>query len=241
MSKSENTLTVRGVDHKQPGLYLTLKDGTRVELTRENIEKTTLEYWQNPEKIPSSVKKAIEFARCDFCPLRRQDDFCDALRPVLPLLDVMDNYSSFDNAKAVYKGENTELHHLSFSTMQRVLRYISTLSLMGYCRVGRKYWKYFTGILPVMGAEDIVNRMYLNMYWIHKGDRESVDRVISKLHSEISTTTRNQMDRLRLICKNDAFLNAYALTHLITDLLYEDKDTKLLDQTERFKADTHFG
>ncbi|MBW1896390.1 MAG: hypothetical protein JRI47_04975 [Deltaproteobacteria bacterium] len=46
-------------------------------------------------------------------------------------------------------------------------------------------------------------------------------------------TTENQMRRLRLICKNDAFLNAFILTHLVTDVLYDNKDKKLREQLER--------
>jgi len=241
MSDPEKTLTVRSGDHGQPGLYVTLKDNTRIELTRENIEKTTSAYWADPTKIPPGVKKAVEFQRCEFCPMKEKADFCDALRPVLPLLDALDSYNSFDDATAVYKGDNKELHHLSFTSMQRVLRYISTLSLMGYCRVGRKYWKYFTGIIPVLGIEAIVNRMYLNMYWLHNGNTDAVDRVISELNSVILVTAKNQMARLRLICKNDAFLNAFALTHMITTLLYDVKDSNLLEQMERFEDGKSYG
>lgn len=236
----KKALTVKWDDHKQPGLYLTLKDATRILLTRENVEKITKEYWQNPDKIPLAVKNAVKFQRCPFCPVKK-DDFCDALRPVLPFMDVMDNYNSFDEVSAVYKGDDRELHHLSFTTMQRALRYISTLSLMRYCWVGRKYWKYYTGIIPVMGTDEIANRIYLNMYWVHEGDRNRVDQLIATLKSEISITARNQVERLRLFCKNDAFLNAFTLTHLVSDVLNEYKDTNLLEQMKKFETSTHFG
>ena len=49
------------------------------------------------------------------------------------------------------------------TTMQRALRYISNLSLMEYCRLGRKFQKYYKGIIPIAGTEEIVNRMYLNI------------------------------------------------------------------------------
>ena len=136
------------------------------------------------------------------------------------------------------KGDEKGLCHVSYTSMQRALRYISNLSLMGYCQVGRKYWKYFSGTIPVMGTEEIANRVYLNIYWIHKGDKERVDQVISKLNSEIIITTQNQMERLRLICKNDALLNAFVLTHMTTDVLYENKDTKLRELMESFEKNT---
>jgi len=221
-------------DYEQPGLYLTLKDSTEIALTVEHVEKVTREYWENPDKIPPSVKEAVTFQRCPFCPLKKKKDICDALRPVLPLLDGVGSYNSYDEAVAVYRGEASESCHISFTTMQSALQYISTLSLIGYCRVGREYWKYFTGIIPIMSAREIVNRLYLNMYWVHEGDKDRVDQVISKLYSEITTTAQNQADRLRLICRNDAFLNAFVLTHLITDDLWEFKDAKLLEQLESF-------
>ena len=143
MDANERVANIRLSDHEQPGLYLTLKDSIKLSLTREHIEKVTYEYWLDPDKIPPSVKEAVEFQRCPFCPLKNKKDFCDALRPILPLLDVMDNYYSYDEVIAVYKGEDKELCHLSFATMQRVLRYISTLSLIEYCQVGKKYRQYF--------------------------------------------------------------------------------------------------
>ena len=240
ITEKERAKNVRLIDYELPGLHLTLKDSREIAFTVDHIEKVTTEYWENPDKIPTSVKEAVAFQRCPFCPLKEKEDFCDALRPVLPLLEAVDNYCSYDEAAAVYRGEDEELCHLSFTTMQRALRYISNLSLMGYCQVGRKYWKYFTGIVPVMGSEEILNRIYLNMYWIHKGDKDSVDQVISKLNSEITITTRNQVERLRLICKNDAFMNAFVLTHMITEELNEYKDEKLMEQMELFEKNRKY-
>jgi hypothetical protein len=241
LAEEERIITVRLSNYEQPGLYLTLKDSTRLVLTRENIEKVTMEYWMNPDEIPPNVKKAVEFQRCGFCPLKGTEDFCDALRPILPLLNIIDNYNSFDEVTAIYRGDETALCHVSYTTMQRALRYISNLSLMEYCQVGKKYWKYFFGIIPIMETGEIVNRLYLNMYWIHKGNKETLDELVSKLNEEITITTRNQTRRLRLICRNDAFLNAFVLTHLITDVLYEDKDTKLRELLKRFDKNLQHG
>jgi len=240
MAEEERVKNIRLRDYEQFGLYLTLKDSTEIAFTAEHIEKVTMEYWRNPDKIPPSVKEAVAFQRCPFCPLKKKKDFCDALRPILPLLDVVDVYTSYDEVIAVYRGEDKELCHLSFTSMQRALRYLSTLSLMGYCQVGRKYWKYFTGIIPIMRTKEIINRLYLNIYWIHKGDKGSVDQVISRLNSEITITARNQAERLRLICKNDAFLNAFVLTHLITEELNEFKDAKLMEQLESFEKNRRY-
>ena len=238
MAEEEVTISVPLKDYEQPGLYLTLKDSTRLVLTRENIEKVTMEYWTNLDKIPPNVRQAVEFQRCGFCPLKGTENFCDALRPILPLLDVVDNYNSFDEVTAIYKGDEKGLCHISYTTMQRALRYVSNLSLMEYCRVGRRYGRYFFGIIPILGTEHVADRLYLNMYWIHEGNKEALDRLISKMSEEITITTQNQMRRLRLICKNDAFLNALVLTHLITDVLLENKDMRLRDLLETFEKNT---
>ncbi|MBW2259269.1 MAG: hypothetical protein JRF18_02275, partial [Deltaproteobacteria bacterium] len=153
----------------------------------------------------------------------------------LPLLDIVYKYNSFDQVTAIYKGDDEELCHVSYTTMQRALRYISNLSLMAYCRVGRKYWKYFIGIIPIMDPQEAANRLYLNMFWVHEGNREAVDQIISRMGKEITITSQNQAARLRLICDNDAFLNAFVLTHMLTDILFENKDRKLRESLEKFE------
>ena len=235
MVKKEKLITMHIGDHEAPGLYLTFGDSTQLALTRENVEKITEAYWMDPNKIPPEVKNAIEFQRCDFCPLKEEGDFCDALRPILPLLDIIDKYNSFDEVTAIYKGEDTEVCHVAYTTMQRALRYISNLSLMEYCRSGKRFYKYFNGIIPIAGIEEIVNRLYLNIYWIHKGHEADIDKLISQLRNDMDIATHNQLRRLRLICKNDAFLNAFVLTHMIPDVLYESKDKSLREQLERYE------
>jgi len=44
-------------DFKDEGLYLIFPDLSRVILTRDNIQKVTKEYWENPEKISPQVKR----------------------------------------------------------------------------------------------------------------------------------------------------------------------------------------
>jgi hypothetical protein len=235
LAEEEKVVNLRLQDYEKPGLYLSFEDSTQIVLTRENIEKTTEEYWADPDKIPPEVRKAVEFQRCGFCPLKGTETFCDALRPILPLLSVIDHYNSFDEVTAIYTGEEKRLYHVSHTTMQRALRDISNLSLMEYCQVGRKYQKYYYGIIPVMETEQIANSLYLNIYWIHRGDEEAIDKLIAQMSKEITMTTKNQMRRLRLICKNDAFLNAFILTHLVTDVLFENRDNKLREQLEKFE------
>jgi hypothetical protein len=55
-------------DFEKEGLYLLFPDSTKLELTKENIEKVTDSYWQDLTKIPEDKRKAIEFQKCYFCP-----------------------------------------------------------------------------------------------------------------------------------------------------------------------------
>jgi hypothetical protein len=234
LAEEGKIITLELSHYRQPGLYLILEDATELLLTRENIEKVTEEMWMDPEMIPPSVKEAVEFQRCHFCPLRGNEDLCDALRPTLPLLDIVDKYNSFDQVTAIYKGDDEEVCHVSYTTMQRALRYISNLSLMAYCQIGRKYWKYFIGIIPIMDTQETANRLYLNIFWAHGGDQEAVDETISTMSKEITITSQNKAARLRLMCDNDAFLNAFVLTHMLTDILFENKDRNLKESLESF-------
>ena len=213
--------------YSQPGLYLDFHDGTRLELTLENLNRITQDYWSDPGKIPQNVKSAVEFRRCKHCGLKGRGTFCNALRPILPLMEVIDNYNSFDSTTALYKGNDENLFFVSDTTMQRALNYVSNLSLISYCQVGKKFRKYFFGIMPLMETEEIANNLYLNIYWMSQGDPKTVDEVISSLYEEITRSSQNQLTRLRLISKNDAFINAFILTHLLANMLHENRDSSL--------------
>jgi len=222
-------------DFKDEGLYLIFPDLSRIVLTRNNIQKITKEYWESPEKIPPQVKKAIEFQRCPFCPLKEQKDFCDALRPIVPFLEVIDKYVSFDKITAVYKGEDKNLYHIADTAMQDALKFISIMSLMLYCQIGRKYWKYYFGIMPLMGGQEMARRLYLNIYWLNKGDMEAVKKTITVFGEQIRITSGNQVKRMSLICKNDAFMNAFVNTQITTVFLSLDMGKSLDKAYEEFE------
>ncbi len=235
MTEQDPTGDVRFDSYQETGLYLILKDSTQLILTRENIEKVASEYWADPNKIPPNVKEAGELQRCSFCPLQGKRDLCDALRPVLPLLDIVDKFVSFDQVTAVYKPDEQGLLHVSNTTMAHGLRYVCLLSLMHYCKTGRKYWKYYFGTIPVSGSTEFANRLYLNIHWIYDGNKESIDKAISEFCDRMTMATKNQVARLQLICKNDAFLNAFASVHTTTQLLNVTKDKYLKESFRRFQ------
>jgi len=206
-------------DYPQRGLCLILKDSTKVTFTREHIEKTAEEYWNNPDKIPPKVKSAIEFERCPFCYLKGKDDFCDAIRPILPFLEIVDKYVSFDEVVAIYKEDDSKSFHIADTTMQEGLKYVSLISLMHYCQIGRAYWKYYMGIMPLKGGKEAAIRMYLNIYQLHKGNNEEIDKLIATFIGQLRVTSQNQVKRMNLICRNDAFMNAFVNTQIATEFL----------------------
>ncbi len=116
--------------------------------------------------IPPDIKEADEFQRCSICPERRQTGLCGALRPVLPFLEHVDKYASFDKVTAVYRVKGQEVLNVAATTMQIALSYVVLLTLMYYCLNGREYWRYYFGVVPLAGAETVVARVYLNIYWL---------------------------------------------------------------------------
>ena len=231
----DRILNFRLSDFEKEGLYLLFPDSTRLELTKENIEHVTDRYWQDLTKIPEEMRKAVNFQKCYFCPHKNQEDICDSIRPMLPFLDIVDQYMSYDEVIAVYKGNEDKLLHVKATTMQDALKYVSILSLLRYNLVLQKYWKYYYGIIPIMGGREVAARVYLNMYWFHRGDLEEIKKIIKRFGEELLVSSTNQVKRLNLVCKNDAFVNAFVNTQLVTQFLVNIEAilAKSFDEFER--------
>jgi hypothetical protein len=99
----------------------------------------------------------------------------------------------------------------------------------------QKYWKYYYGIIPIMGGREVATRVYLNMYWLHKGNLEEIREMIKRFGEELRVSSTNQVRRLNLVCKNDAFVNAFVNTQLVTQFLVNIEGilTKSFDDFER--------
>jgi hypothetical protein len=151
----DTVVDLRLSDFEKEGLYLLFPDSTKLELTKENIEKVTESYWQDLIKIPEDKSKAIEFQKCYFCPHKDKEDICDSIRPVLPFLDIVDRFVSYDKVIAIYKRNEGKLVHVRATTMQDALKYVSILSLLRYNLVLQKYWRYYYGIIPIMSGREV--------------------------------------------------------------------------------------
>lgn len=231
----ENKIDFNFNDFGQEGLYLIFPDSSRLVLTRDHIQKVTREYWADPRKIPEEVKLAVDFQRCPFCPLKGQNDFCDALRPILPFFEVMDKYVSYDKVTAVYSDGNKNIFHIADTNMQNALKFVSIQSLMQYCQIGRKYWKYYLGISPLTDGKTVAEKLFLNIYWGHKGDMAKIQYTTSTFNGQIEITADNQIKRMNLICKNDAFMNAFVNTQAALMFLDLDIEISLAKAFEEFE------
>jgi hypothetical protein len=111
--------------------------------------------------------------------------------------------------------------------VERALQFISILSLIYHCEVGRTYTKYFAGVVPFMDPGMIAERVYLNIYWDLRGDLPAVNALMAKMRHEFDITVQCQMDRLRLFCANEAFLDAFVMTHITTQFLDAGIESRL--------------
>ncbi len=217
------------------GLYLLFPDSTRIELTKKNIESASDAFWRDPSKITQVMKKAIDFQKCYFCPRKNKEDICDAIRPILPFLDKIDKYLSFNEVTAIYKSSQDNMVHIKQTTMQEALQYVSVLSLLRYNMVLRKYWKYYYGVIPLMGGREVAAKVYINMYWQHKGNKEEMDKIIAQFKEELRISSENQVKRMNLVCKNDVFMNAFVNTQIVSEFLTMDIEGTIKKSIESFE------
>jgi hypothetical protein len=222
MDYDQLSLTLSDFDQK--GLYLIFGDSTVLSLTESKIEAVTRSFWEDPAKLSPDVRKHADFQPCTICPEAGNNVMCYTLRPILPFLENIDRYFSYDRVIAVYRGEEDRNLHIAESDLQNALQHICMLSLLSYCRVGRQYRKYYHGVIPVMGFAQAVERIYLNIYWLHKGDKMGIGTFLQQFRKDVSVISGNAIKRLDLICKKDALVNAFYNMQAAVDFLAMEKD-----------------
>lgn len=222
----------------EPGLYLLFDDGRVLYLTRSFIDDMRRRYLRNPSLLPPAVRQAPAYAPCVVCPEREHAIICHAIPTVFPFLEDIDCFLSFHTVTAVYRPEPDEMPdgnihlYVARTSVQRALQHVSILSLIYYCEVGRAYFKYFAGVIPLMDPRAIMERVYLNLYWDLRGDVVAIKALVTKMRRELEITVHCQIERLRLFCKNDGFVNAFVLTHAGLQFLEEDMEQILRDRLD---------
>jgi hypothetical protein len=201
------------------GLYIILENLKQIDFTDENIKKITEYYWNDSDKISYSIRKAVDFQRCDFCQLKNDNDndICNAIKPILPLIDFIKEYKSFDKVTAVYV-DNKNIVHVSYTTMQEALKYLSMISLLDYCLEAKLYKKYYYGVNPLLNPEEIAKRLYINAFWINRDIIETT-KFIKEFTKKMTVTSVNQIKRINQVCQKDSLANAFVNTQLSSMLM----------------------
>ena len=91
----------------------------------------------------------------------------------------------------------------------------------------KQYWKFFLGIHPLLNPQELIARLHLNIYWDCRGDQPKIDQILRTFGNEITCTCRCQVERLRLICKEDALMNAFVNTQAQIECLATSKGALL--------------
>lgn len=207
---------------KEGVLYIVLPDQKPIEFSSQNVRAFAKEYLDSPDHVPDNVRKALDFQRCSICPCFDELGYCHALYPTLSIFELIDKYPSFEQVRVFYLDPLSNCLFVKNTSLQDALQYVSILSLINYCELGRKYHDYFFNVTPLMKPSEIASHIYMNAFWLFGGDRERTIDQVKKFIEELRITIICQVKRLRLICKNDAFLNSFAMTHVLTDLLKLD-------------------
>ncbi|HUL53004.1 MAG TPA: hypothetical protein VLT83_06300 [Opitutaceae bacterium] len=220
-------MEVRFEDFPQNGLYLLFPDGRRIALTRERIESFARLFESNLDQLPADVRTAAAFRACPVCPEKERAKFCHALPATLAFVEELKGFRSYDKVCAVYRAGARSLVWVPETTMQEALQFVAILSLMYYCEVGRQYWRFFLGIHPLLDARELITRLHLNIFWDCRGDQQKVDQILRAFGNDITCTCRCQVDRLALVCKEEALMNAFVNTQAQIETLATSKGALL--------------
>ena len=208
-AKRPTGIAVDPCDFEKSGLYLLFPDGRRIALTHERIHSFAQTFKSNLEQLPERIRGAAAFEPCPVCPERDQAVFCHALPPALAFVEELEGFNSYDRVGALYRGSGPGLVWIPDISMREALQFAAIMSLMSYCEVGRKYWKFFLGIHPLQDLHGLTARIHLNILWDCHGDRQKADQVLEKFAAEVNCTCRCQVDRLNLVCKSDVLTSAF--------------------------------
>jgi len=204
--------------YKKEGMYLHFANGDFFDLSVENIKRLGDEFWGSPEKLPVHIRCNDAFKTCTVCPYKGQDVFCSAMKPLLPFLEGIEKFASYDDVAAIYLNKYGVLS-ICETKVQAALQYVTNMSVFQYCESMKQYSRYFKGIAPFMTLEEVASRIFLNIYWLNKRNSDKLKQVIQQLCNDVTVTSESCIKRLRLMCHSDAFMNAYIETHIYPALL----------------------
>lgn len=214
--------------YKKEGMYLLFPTGEKMDLSIDNIKQLSDEFWKDPCLLPTEMREHADFKTCTVCPFRGQAVLCSAMKPLIPFLEQIDKFLSWNRVTAIYVRQDGEVL-VSETDLQKALQYITNMALFEYCEDAKQFKPYFHGILPFMPLEESITRLGLNIFWIHRNDRAKANRTIAEIRHHVTETSKSCIKRLNIMCKSDAFKNAYVRTQTFTEFLAMDTEV-LLDR-----------
>lgn len=228
--------------HCDAGLYMHFDDGLNLEITEKVVRAEAERMERDMEAYPPEMRAAAEFSPCRVCPARDTAVMCHALPAIAPFLVQLNAYQSFDEMNAVYVDhcgkDESNLLYVSRTSLQRALQYVAMQSVLGYCEVGRLYFKYFSGIVPFAPAMTIAERIYANIMLEKNGDLKAVESVIEEMRSNLMVTMACQLKRVRLVSRTDVFMNAFVNLHMALEMLGPEQRRRVREQLARREAGT---
>lgn len=204
--------------YEDEGMYVHCEDGTLFNFSLKNVYALANEYWNNPKKLSEEIRNDESFKTCSICPYRGEDVFCSAIKPLLPFLENLEGFKSFDRVTTVFR-DGKGVISIKATDMQNALQYLTDMSVFQYCEDMKLYKDYFAGISPLQSSKEKVQSLLLNILWKSDGDKGKARGTINEFQKAIDITTRNCKSRLGLMCHSDAFKNAYVRTHNLGDLI----------------------
>lgn len=204
------------------GLSLLFDDGRILRLTEDVVHAAARRLENDMSALPPEIRDEQDFKPCAVCPERDTAAMCHALPAIVPFLEELRDYNSFNEVTALFVEQSADgeyIMHLRRTTLQRALQYIAIQSVLYYCETGRLYYKYFSGVIPFTSAEDIAERIYANIMLEQNGDKAAVAGIIETMRENLMITMQCQIKRVRLVSHTDVFMNAFVNLHLVLELL----------------------
>jgi hypothetical protein len=208
------------------GLYLFVRNEHFIDLGYDTVQAHAEAFWNDPTQLDESIKDKAAFMPCSVCSNVGKKVLCLAIRPLLPLSKVLDQFVSYDETVAFYKDANGNCS-MAKTSLQNALNFVVQMGLIDFCDVGQQYKHWFLGTHPLMTTPELVKRVYLNLFWIEKGNMEKINQEIKTFADKLRITISCQMIRIRLVAKSDPILNALVSFNMVTLLLQSKVEENL--------------
>jgi hypothetical protein len=222
---------------EKDGLYIYFKNGKILDLSKERIQTLGNQYWKDVSHLSNKLQRNKSLYLECICMIIPSRPECSAMKPLLPILDELESFSSHDNVGALYVDRGIG-HYFSTISLQHALKYLSDISLFDHCECTKKFRKYFRGIDPFMETKEAGCRLFMNIYWIEKGDRQLVNQIVKEMQKVFLFSARCCSKRLDNFCRSDALMNAYVISHGILFTLSMDIDRILNDYFDSSSPNT---